>query len=89
MTLPADENVSMKSRWEEDEDQPPRFSLCAVCKHKTAREATCTAFPGGIPRVFLIAKMDHVSRSWDEPVVFEYYREDMPEDLAKRIKGGI
>lgn len=78
---------TINERWQSDADSKPwQFSLCSVCKHKTAGLATCEAFPGGIPPTFLSSEEDHTHTFWDEPVTFEYISNSIPLAVAERIK---
>lgn len=85
---PVDEPAepTIEERWKSDaESRPWQFSLCSVCKHKTAGQATCEAFPGGIPAFFLRSEYDHVTTYWDEPVTFEYISDAIPLAVAERM----
>lgn len=58
--------------------KPMPTSLCLYCKHfegvNSSDNATCAAFPNGIPNMFWSAKADHTTPyDGDNGVVFEPY----------------
>lgn len=49
----------MIDRFAQDGDKGIIFALCGTCVHKSKKDATCKAFPDGIPDVFLTGKQEH------------------------------
>jgi hypothetical protein len=48
------------------------YPLCTMCVHKSLSAATCTAFPNGIPEMFLTGESAHTTpHPGDNGILFE------------------